>query len=82
MNGKSYLENLEHYIEGEETEIERGETRDSRGAVSDKDRRLNRICGAKGLSCEFREREREREKREQRKCRFDSHARTPLCLNI
>lgn len=52
MNGKSYLENLEHYIEGEETEIERGETRDSREAVSNKDWRLNRICGAKGLSCE------------------------------
>ena len=52
MNGKSYLENLEHYMEGEETEIERGETRDSREAVSNKDWRLNRICGAKGLSCE------------------------------
>ena len=35
----------------------KGETRDSRGAVSNKDRRLNRICGGKGLSSEFRERE-------------------------
>ena len=57
------------------------------------DRRFNRISGTKApLNSEKIERERERErgfrerKREvlerERICRFDSHARTPLCLNI
>ena len=87
----SYLENLKHYILGEDTDWKK-ETRDSRGEVR-QDRRFNRISGTKApLNSEKIERERERErgfrerKREvlerERICRFDSHARTPLCLNI
>lgn len=54
------------------------------------DRRFNRISDTKApLNSEKIEREREVLEREresfrerERICRFDSHARTPLCLNI
>lgn len=59
MNEKSYLENLKHLVVLQHEKRHRLERKGMvrRGAASNKDRRLSRICGANGLSCEFRERE-------------------------